>query len=96
MTFEDVDERQLVRCLRCREMVARSDLGVDGVCRACKTTHKQTTWKLGEHRRMEKAEIKSTQPMVKCPRCKKKHFMTQDKMTCECGYVLKKRYATYY
>ena len=91
--MDKFDERQLVRCLRCREMVARTDIGPDGVCHACKTRYKKTRWETSEERRLERAErekqVQSTR--VTCPVCGLEHIMIEDKKRCKCGLTLRKK-----
>ncbi len=91
MAMDSFDERLMSRCLRCGEMVSKTDLGMDGVCRACKTRHKKTMWQIQEEKRLVKDEQRSLNAVrVSCPICGREHLITEDRKKCECGYMLRK------
>ena len=85
------DARQLIRCLRCKELVPRTDVRSDGICRACKTSYKKTTWETVEEKRLERAERESQKVRVTCPVCGMEHVMIEESRRCKCGLTLKKR-----
>ncbi len=89
--MDKFDERQLMRCLRCRELVPKTDIGKDGVCRACKTRYKKTSWEASEERRLEKAERDAQKIRVICPVCGTEHVIIEEMKRCACGRTLKKR-----
>ena len=90
VSIDSFDERQFARCPRCNGVVAKTDLGVDGVCHACKT-RKETTWEMAEQRRMERAAKESQKSWVKCPVCKREHILTEERKKCDCGFLLRKK-----
>ena len=90
VSIESFDKRQFVRCPKCHGVVARTDIGVDGVCRSCKTRRK-SNWDESEQRRMERAEREAKKEYAVCPVCDTEHILMEDKKRCRCGYVIRKK-----
>jgi ribosomal protein S27AE len=89
VSIDSFDERQFARCPRCNGVVAKTDLAIDGVCRACKT-RRGSSWEMAEENRMERAERESQRVRIVCPVCKREHILTENRKRCDCGFMLRK------
>ena len=90
VSIDSYDPRQFARCPRCNGVVAKTDLGVDGICHACKT-RRGSRWEMAEQRRMERAEREAQKALVVCPACNREHVLIEDRKRCDCGFMLRKR-----